>query len=417
MEVQKLMRALVSVAFVLLFVLAMISGAVAGNTYKVLHDFKARRDGGVPKGSLTLDRKGNLYGAAGGGGGAGCSGNGCGVVFELKQTGGRWQEKILHEFADGNDGAFPNGSLVFDTAGNLFGAMSGNSGAGVSGVFELRPGLHGWSNTVIYSPGGCCLVLGKSGGLYGSIGQGKYGAGAVSELVQGSKGWTLNTLYSFCGRSNCPDGVEPRDPLAWDAAGNLYGTTLYGGNSSQNCPGSLGCGVAFQMTRNANGTWKYHVLHRFATFPNDGQYPDGGLVVDAAGNAYGVAAYGGVHGNGTVFKLSRSSNGRWKQTVLYDFPSCDEGCLPGFTMVSDTAGNLYGVGAGGLADCQGYTCGVVFKLTPAAKGKWKYSVVHKFTGTDGGFPNGVIIDAKGKLYGTTQAFGKYGYGVAFEIAP
>jgi hypothetical protein len=75
------------------------------------------------------------------------------------------------------------------------------------------------------------------------------------------------------------------------------------------------------------------------------------------------------------------------------------------------------VGSGGLADCQGYACGLIFKLTLQAGGKWKYSVVHKFTGTDGGFPNGVIMDAKGNLYGTTQAFGKYNYGVAFEITP
>src|SRR5579864_9829223 len=105
MEVQKLTRALVSVAVVLLTVLATISGAAAGTRYKVLHSFTHGQDGGFPRGSLTLDRKGNLYGGAGGGGGAGCSGNGCGVVFELEKSGGRWQEKILHEFADGNDGA------------------------------------------------------------------------------------------------------------------------------------------------------------------------------------------------------------------------------------------------------------------------------------------------------------------------
>jgi hypothetical protein len=403
----------------LVFTLALTAGpAWAGSKYKVLHNFTHGHDGGLPQGSLTLDRKGNVFGAAGGGGGSGCGGNGCGVVFELKaQSKGKWRETILHEFADGNDGAFPDGSLVFDAAGNLFGTLSGDIGVGVSGVFELSPGSHGWHNTVIYSPGGCCLALGKSGRLYGAVGPGKYGGGAISELIDTSKGWSLKTLYSFCKPPGCPDGVEPRDPLTWDAAGNLYGTTLYGGNGSPKCPGNLGCGVAFQMTHNAGGTWKYHVLHRFAAFKSDGQYPDGGLIVDAAGNAYGVAAYGGVHANGTIFELTRSSGGRWKQTVLYDFPNCAEGCLPGFTMVFDKAGNLYGVGAGGLADCQGYTCGVVFKLTPQASGKWKYSVVHKFTGTDGGFPNGVIIDAKGNLYGTTQAFGAYGYGVAYELTP
>jgi hypothetical protein len=235
-------------------------------------------------------------------------------------------------------------------------------------------------------------------------------------LIHTSKGWALKTLYSFCSQNYCADGENPIAPLTWDATGNLYGTTLYGGNAL--CPGNLGCGVAFQMTRKADGTWKYHVLHRYAAFPTDGQYPDGGLVVDASGNAYGVTAYGGIHGNGTVFKLTPpSSHGHWKQNVLYDFPTCANGCLPGTTLVFDKAGNLYGVASGGLKDCQGFTCGVVFKLTRQAGGKWKYSVVHKFTGTDGGFPNGVIIDAKGNLYGTTQSFGKYGYGVAYEITP
>jgi len=104
--------------------------------------------------------------------------------------------------------------------------------------------------------------------------------------------------------------------------------------------------------------------------------------------------------------------------VLYDFPDYAEGTNPGYAMGFDKAGNLYGVAAsGGLADCGGYTCGVVFKLTPQKNGKWKYSVLHKFAGADGGFPLGVILDDKGNLYGTTQAFGKYGAGVAFEITP
>jgi len=216
-------------------------------------------------------------------------------------------------------------------------------------------------------------------------------------------------------------GPSPAAPPNWDNRGNLYGTTLYGGNSESSghkkfCLQGLGCGVAFRMVPNGNGTWTYHVLHRFAETKNDGQTPDGGGAVDASGGAYGVTAYGGVYGNGTIFKFT-PSGGHWKQTVLYDFPKCSEGCFPGGTMVFDKAGKLYGAASGGLANCQGYACGVIFKLTPQAGGKWKYSVVHKFEGTDGGFPYGVILDDKGNLYGTTQAFGAYGFGVAFEITP
>jgi hypothetical protein len=102
--------------------------------------------------------------------------------------------------------------------------------------------------------------------------------------------------------------------------------------------------------------------------------------------------------------------------VLYDFPNCANGCAPGGTLVFDKAGNLYGAGGGGSVSC-GYTCGVVFKLTPQAGGKWKYSVVHKFNGNDGAFPWGVIVDGKGNLFGATENGGTYNSGVAFEITP
>jgi hypothetical protein len=405
----------------LVFALALTAvPAWPGSKYGVLHNFTGGGDGGGPtSGPLLLDQEGRIYGETAAGGGTGCRGYGCGLIFELTmQSNGKWQEKVLYEFPGGKDGAIPIGSLVLDAVGNLYGTTRADGGASPSTVFKLSPHAGGWSHQVIYEPGSDAgLILDKTRNLYGFIGPGGHKAGAVSELVRGSKGWNPKTLYSFCSQHQCADGEGPGDPLAWAAAGNLYGTTLYGGNSPPKCPGSLGCGVAFQMMRNSDGTWKYKVLHRFAAFPTDGQYPDGGLAVDTRGNAYGVTGFGGVHGNGTVFKLTLSSGGHWKQTVLYDFPNCGNGCSPYSTLVFDKAGNLYGTGSGGLADCQGYTCGLIFKLSPQAGGKWKYSVVHKFTGTDGGFPNGVIIDAKGNLYGTTQAFGKYGYGVAFEITP
>jgi hypothetical protein len=170
------------------------------------------------------------------------------------------------------------------------------------------------------------------------------------------------------------------------------------------------------MTAKGNGTWTYHILHRFASFPSDGQTPSGGLVLDTSGDLYGDAALGGVHGNGTVFKFTPAS-GHWKQTVLYDFPNCADGCFPFGTLVFDKAGNLYGAASGGLADCGGYTCGVIFKLTPQSGGHWKYSVLHKFNGADGDFPWGVIVDGKGNVFGTTENGGTYNAGVAFEITP
>ena len=391
--------------------------AWAGSKYKVLHSFTRGHDGGYPQGPPALDGKGNLYGAAGGGGGSGCDGNGCGVIYELTLVaGGKWRENVLHEFAGGEDGAFPSGSPVIDTNRDLFGALEGDAGAARSGIFQLSGNSHGWKNTLIYSPGGCCLVPAREGTLYGAAGKGHYDSGAISELIQGSGGWMLKTLYSFCPPPGCPDGYGVYAPLVWDAAGNLYGTTFFGGNGPPKCPGSAGCGVAFQMTPNRDGSWTYHVLHRFAAFPSDGQYPNGGLAVSRSGSVYGVTAYGGVHGNGTVFQLTPSSGGHWKQTVLYDLPSCDSGCGPFWTPVFDKAGNLYGVASGGKFSCP-QTCGVVFKLTPQAGGKWKYSLVHKFNGTDGDGPNGLTIDGAGNLYGTTMSGGQYNYGVAFKLTP
>ena len=397
--------------------------AHAGAKYKVLHAFGSGSDGAIPSGPLTLGEKGDLYGSTGAGGGLGCDGYGCGTIFQLtRQANGAWGERSLHDFADNGDSADPKGNLVLDTAGNLYGTLNG-AGTGQGALFELSRGSSGWNLSLFweheeFSPG---LLLNKAGDLYGFFGAGEYQAGAVGVLSRGSKGWNYALLYSFGGHGG-GNGWDPEFPLSWDAQGNLYGTTLYGGNSYSSghmkfCPDGSGCGVAFQMTPNSDGTWTYHVLHRFANYKNDGRNPGGGLVVDASGNAYGVTVYGGVDGNGTVFEFTPSSDGHWKQTVLYDFPNCADGCLPGNTIVFDKAGDLYGTANGGVADCGGYTCGVIFKLTPQTGGRWKYSVVHKFNGADGGFPYGAILDDKGNLYGTTQAFGKYNAGVAFEITP
>jgi uncharacterized repeat protein (TIGR03803 family) len=393
--------------------------AWAGGKYKVLHHFGAGKDGSVPSGPLTLDKKGNLYGVTGAGGGVGCDGYGCGTIFELThQANGKWGERSLHAFADSGDGADPVGNLASDVSGNLYGTLEG-AGPGQTAVFELEHKSGGWNFGMLYTQAvGPGLVLDKAGNVYGDIGPGDYfGAGAMGELSPAANGWTYTQLYSFCSQSHCADGRYPVDPPIWDTRGNLYDTTFYGGIGQPECPNALGCGVVFEMTRDSDGTWTYHILHRFASFPHDGQSPAAGLAMDPSGNLYGDTSGGGAHCNGTIFKFTPSAGGHWKQTVLYDFPNCANGCFPGGTLVFDKAGNLYGAGSRGLADCGGYTCGVIFKLTHQAGGKWKYSVMHKFNGADGGFPYGVILDEKGNLYGTTQAFGKYNAGVAFEITP
>src|SRR5208337_4810013 len=153
------------------------------------------------------------------------------------------------------------------------------------------------------------------------------------------------------------------------------------------------------------------VLHRFLeSSSTDGQSPYSGLVMDKAGNFYGATWEGGRYYQGTVFKLAYTG-GKWKETILYDFPDCGYGCMVEGTLALDKAGNLYGTAAGGGGNC-GYACGVVFKLSPQKNGKWRYSVVYNLTAAGGGLQPfyGVIVDKKGHLFGVTSQFGKYGGG-------
>lgn len=380
-------------------------------SYRVLHTFTGGSDGGAPASSLVLDGSSNLYGTAySGGKGAHCPyQSGCGVLFELSpQANGRWKEGVLFNFVTATGGASTQPLLLGD-AGDVFGATFAVEPGSPAYMFELTHG-GGWNFNPIYTSDGLCLVFDQTGDLYGCIGQGDYQSGAIGKLSRGSSGWTYTQLYSFCGPSGCPDGQGPQSPLSWDAHGNLYGTTLVGGSGS--C--SSGCGVAFRVAPKGDGTWTYHVLHRFGSFKNDGILPNAGLVLDSNGNAYGATVAGGEYNCGNIFKLSPSTGGHWKETVLHQFRG-PEGCAPLDTLALDPAGALYGMAQGGDKKCG--PCGLIFKLAPQKNGKWKYSVLHTFHGADGSDPYGVILDGKGNIFGTTLDGGKYGLGVAFEITP
>jgi hypothetical protein len=407
--------------------LALASIAWGSTSFEILHNFGGSKDGTQPSGALFVDSKGNLYGATGGGPGE----YGFGTVFVLMPQGhGRWKESILHSFGGASDGAAPQGGLISDRMGNLYGTLYGDNGAAIGGVFELSPSPGGWTNTILYTNGfglseGPGLLMNDLGSLFGEAGTGLYKSGAIGELFPEFGGCTYTALYSFCSQYGCPDGYEPPAPPIWDGKGNLYGTATYGGIYRPACVDGFGCGVIFKMTPNKDGTWTYHVLHRFASSFGDGQNPFGGLVMDAAGNFYGSTWFGGPngrgnggYGHGTVFKLAFTS-GRWKETILWDFPNCLQGCMAMGTPALDKAGNLYGTAAGGTGSCAGMACGVVFKLAPQTNGKWKYSVVHNLTAADGGVQPfyGVILDGKGNLFGVTSNFGKYGAGTAFRITP
>jgi uncharacterized repeat protein (TIGR03803 family) len=392
---------------VVVLALMLIPGTWAVTKFKILH--------GVPGGlfsGLTLDAKGNLYGATGGGGNYNA-----GTIFELmRQPNGKWTEGVLHSFNPDTDGSDPNGGLIFDAAGNLYGtALFGGLPCDDGTVVELTPGSSDWTLNVIHSfQGTWCgsdgynpaagLVLDKVGNLYGTtVSGGLGGQGTVFELTSGSGGWSESILYGFGSKPY--DGSGPLDTPIFDKAGNLYGTTHSGGDHH--------LGTVFKL-RQTSGGWKESLLWQFG-LPNDGAGPYAGVVFDGKGDLYGTTVGGGINacnggGCGTVFKLTPGSHG-WRESLLHKFTQGKDGSGPTGGVVFDKAGNLYGATVtGGIGKCSG-GCGVVYKLMPSADGKWKYSVLHRFTGADGGQPlGGLILDAKGNLYGTA-------YSVVFEITP
>jgi uncharacterized repeat protein (TIGR03803 family) len=335
----------------------------------VIYKFKGVPDGQYPTGNLIFDAAGNLYGTTLYGGSAGA-----GSVFEVTPTSGRgWTESTLYSFQGGTDGAFPVGTIVFDTAGNLYGVTE-NGGTGCD-----------------------------------------FSCGTVFELSPGSGGWSEKVLYSFQGQLQNPDAAYPTGGLIIDSSGNLYGATAGGG--AKRCSGSFGgCGTIFELSR-VSGGWVESVLYPFQG-GSDGQEAMG-VVLDPSGNLFGTTQEGGSQANcGTVFKLTPHAGGKWTNNVLHRFTCGNDGGAPAAGVVLDAGGNVYGTAQ------VGGTYGTVFKLARVSGGKWAFRVLHGFTGNrDGGDPEGsVILDATGThLYGTTNLAGDAHYfsglGMVFEITP
>jgi uncharacterized repeat protein (TIGR03803 family) len=406
-------------------------------TEKVLHSFDYNgTDGWAPFDTLIRDSGGNLYGTTEAGGTYGE-----GTVFELTPTvGGGWTEQVLHSFGEGTDGTFPYGSLIFDAAGNLYGATGagGNYTAycaqyGCGTIFELAPNGDGsWTETVLYkfcSQANCAdgagpnpysgsLIFDASGNLYGTTYGGgtpasncNAGCGTVFELTPTEGGgWTETVLASFGGR---PDSSNPSAGLIFDAEGDLYGTAIAGGVSGE--------GTVFELTPAVGGGWTETILHSFSA-NSDGAVPFAGVIFDAAGNLYGTTAAGGVYGGyGTVFELTPQAGGGWTEQVLHSFGNGLDGFIPAAGLILDASGNLYGTTSGDCTSPRNHArnCGTVFQLTPTEGGNWTETVLRRFNnGTDGSRPwAGLIFDAAGNLYGATQGGGTYGFGTVFELSP
>jgi uncharacterized repeat protein (TIGR03803 family) len=335
------------------------------------------------------------------------------------------QESVLYSFNNnGTDGFYPFGGMVSDASGNFYGTtMNGGANCGPCGtVFELSPEENGdWSETILHTFGVGAdgsgprgnLIFDASGNLFGTtLYGGANSEGTVYELTPSSGGvWTETVLYSFnpFGKNT---GYAPNSGVILDAVGNLYGTTTSGGTG--NC--YHGCGTVFQLTP-SDGSWTETTLYNFGSNNPDGHMPESSLLWDAAGNLYGTTYMGGVYNGGTVFELTPTAGGVWDETVLYNFSKRAGGYNPVSSLIFDSSGNLYGTTYRG-GDPIALTvpcpfsdgCGTVFELSPSSGGTWTENVLHSFVnnGSDGfNSESSLIFDTAGNLYGTTAYGGAY----------
>ena len=309
-------------------------GAKGEWTFAVLYRFTGGSDGEGPVAGVVLDAAGNLYGTTTAGGDYGG-----GTVFELiPGNDGEWTEKVLHSFGNGKDGEYPH-AVILDAAGNLYGTT-------------------------------CC------GGPYGSsCSPNGYGCGIAFELSPVANGkWKEKVLHNF--NHNGKDGYNSAAGLIFDVVGNLYGTAQWGGARPKSCTIVDGCGIVFELSPSANGRWTEKVLHSFVDNGKDGAYPDGEVVFDSSGSLYGTTIFGGAYGSncncgGTVFKLAPGNDGKWTERVVHSFGNGKDGEFPQDSLILDAAGNLYGVTSAGGSLGTGRSFygqygddGTVFEITP-----------------------------------------------------
>jgi uncharacterized repeat protein (TIGR03803 family) len=382
-------------------------------------------DGGSPSSnSIITDSQGNLFGVTQFGGSANCI-TGCGVVFELSPNGADgYNETILHDFTDTNgDGAYPPGGLVFDAQGNLYGVTSQGGANGTGTIYELSPTSGGgWTETILYNfgvvGGGDAtyprsgLIMDTVGNLYGAADGGGTnsgrcgpGCGTVFELSLSGGAWTETILHRFRGaggRYN-GDGAAPNG-LAFDAVGNLYGTTYVGGTQRENW------GTVFRL-KPTNTGWAESVLHSFTGV--DGFRPYGNVVVNRAGDIFGTCNSGGTNGAGTAWELVRSG-AKFTLQVLYNFSDSAGGAQPGGITMNGVGNMLGGTELGGSGGS-----GTFYKLIKSGN-TWNEKVLYNFTGgADGGSPSlgPPLLDASGNIFGLAVTGGTFGDGVAFELTP
>jgi uncharacterized repeat protein (TIGR03803 family) len=393
---------------------------------KKLYDFCSQSfcfDGKTPIGDIAIGSSGNLYGTTTSGGAT------YGVVFELVPHKSKYKFSLVWAFGVDDRLASPEGDLILDKDGNLYGSAYLDRDEDCGAVFELKPNGGNWSLSTIYKfsggSDGCnpyaLTYAGKASGqpwdesspLYGTTQfGGAYDNGAVYQLAYNGSYWTQTTIHSF-QTSSVPWG------LMEDAVGNLWGTTENGGK--------YGGGLMYRL---ASGTWKETVLHNFCNMADcaDGAGPIGRLFMDSSGNVFGTTSDGGSNCSGgppclgVVFEYT--SGGAYQ--VIYNFCSaanCADGAIPFGGVIMDGSGNLVGTtssgGSGQYAETGG--SGAAFELTNS-RGVWSETVLHSFCSlsgcTDGEFPDSdPAADTSGRIFAVSQGGSTSEGGNVFELKP
>jgi uncharacterized repeat protein (TIGR03803 family) len=360
-------------------------------------------NGATPLGGVILDPSGNLFGTTLGGGSSGY-----GTVFRLSDNGaGGYTHTTLHNF-NGTNGREPFAGLTLDSAGNLFGTTNRGGALNVGTVFRLSDNCAGsYTHTTLLSfngPNGSLpfagLTLGPAGNLFGTAYfGGASGAGTVFRLSDnGAGGYTHTTLVSFTG----PNGQEPVAGLTLDSAGNIFGTTRYGGASSY--------GTVFRLSDNGAGGYTPTTLLSFNG--PDGRDSTTGLTLDPAGNLLGTTLLGGLSNRGTVFRLSDNGAGGYTHTALLSFNTTN-GQSPWGDLILDAVGNIFGTTLLGGT----YGLGTVFRLSDNGAGGYTHTTLYSFDTATGARPRGdLIADSAGNLYGTTEGGGPSDLGTVFRLS-
>ena len=365
-----LARCAATLTAAMILALTLATNASASSHERPLYSFTGSPDAS-PNGALVADAAGNLYGTT--------PSEGSGTVFELSPpttSGGAWTRTVIYAFQGGDtDGASLYGTLIFDKAGNLYGTTSVGGPDDRGTVFELSPPA-------------------TSGGA-----------------------WTESVIFFLSSDPNA--GYNPAGKLAFDSDGNLYGTALNGGRDITNCGE---CGTIFELKPPAvsGGAWTPNVIHEFGQVTGDGATPVGDLTF-RQGVLYGMTQHGGAYGQGTIFQMA-AIHGVWTVSVLHSFSDSD-GALPFGGLAFDAAGNIYGVTVNGGTHC---TCGTVYELSPPSVtgNGWQLSTLYFFTGgSDGANPSGPLVrDKLGNFYGTARTGGlknkqTNNNGTVYELSP